>query len=204
MKLLYGTTNASKIRFMKRRVKPLGIELLSLNDVGAPKINIVECGGSPLENARIKALAYYRELKTPLFSCDSGLAIDGLDEARQPGVHIRGLDDHMSDDETIAYYSALAAELGGSMTARYQNAIVLVLDETRVYEYMGEDIAGNPFLLVSKPHKTRKEGFPLDSLSVHIESGKYYYDMDGYAEKYNSADDGFTAFFKRVLEDIAE
>ena len=200
MKLIYGTTNKAKIDFMKRRLEPLGIKLLSLNDDGAPKLDIEKNGNSPLENAKIKALAYYRELKMPLFSCDSGLYIDGLDDALQPGVNVRGVGDRMNDDETTAYYSELAAEFGGSLTARYKNAIVLILDETRVYEYMGDDISGEPFLIVSKPHsKTRKEGYPIDPISVHIESGKYYYDIDGYGETYENVDDGFAAFFSRFL-----
>ena len=66
------------------------------------------------------------------------------------------------------YYSSLATEFGGNMTAWYQNAIYLILDETQIFEYMGDDIASEKFLLVSKPHEKRREGFPLDSLSVHI------------------------------------
>jgi len=188
---------------MKRRVETLGIEILSLTDVGAPKMNIVENGSDPLENARKKALAYYDVLKKPVFSCDSGLYIDGLDDERQPGINVRGLDDYMDDDETLRYYSALAEEFGGSMTAWYQNAICLVLNETQVYEHMGVDIASERFLLVSKPHEKRIkiEGFPLDCLSVHIESGKYYYDIDGYSAKYLNVHDGFAAFFKRILKE---
>ena len=206
MKLIYGTTNKAKIEFMKRRVEHLGIKILSLNDVGAPKMHIEENGNSPLDNAKIKALAYYDALKMPVFSCDSGLYIDGLDDERQPGINVRGQGDYMDDDETIRYYSTLAAELGGSMTARYQNAICLVLNETQVYEYMGDDIASERFLLVSKPHEERVKvkGFPLDCLSVHIESGKYYYDIDGYSDKYLNVHDGFAAFFKKVLKESAE
>ena len=73
MKLIYGTTNKAKIEFMKKCIEPLGIEILSLNDVNAPKLDIDESGNTPVENAKIKALAYYRALRLPLFSCDSGL-----------------------------------------------------------------------------------------------------------------------------------
>ena len=191
---------------MKRRVEPLGIEILSLTDVDAPNLLITENGNSPLENAKIKALAYYDVLKKPVFSCDSGLYIDGLDDARQPGINIRGQNDYMDDNEAVRYYSALAAEFGGSMTAWYKNAIVLVLDDKTVYEYMGEDIASEPFLMASKPHKNGvvTKGFPLDCLSVQIESGKYYYDIEGYIDKYLNVHDGFAAFFQRVLSDKPE
>jgi 8-oxo-dGTP diphosphatase len=198
MKLIYGTTNKAKVESMRRRIEGLGVEMLCLNDVYAPKLDIKEDGSNPLENAKIKALAYYNVLKQPLFSCDSGLYIDGLDEARQPGQNVRGADDSMTDDEAVAYYSALAEEFGGKLVARYKNAVVLVLDENRVYEYMGDDIFSEPFYIVSKPHSIRNEGFPLDSLSVHIESGEYYYDMGEKGEK--TGIDGFREFFRRVLE----
>ena len=192
MKLIYGTTNQAKVDFMKRHVEHLGIEILSLHDSNAPKLYIKETGSNPLENAKIKALAYYNVLKMPVFSCDSGLYIDELEDEHQPGINVRGPEDDMDDDETIRHYSALAAKLGGSMTALYQNAICLVLHETQIYEYMGEDIASERFLLVSKPHEKRvvAKGFPLDCLSVHIGSGQYYYDMGGYIDKYLNVHDG--------------
>ena len=186
---------------MKKRLASLDIDILGLDDVGAPPLDIDESGADPLENARIKALAYYGALAAPVFSCDSGLFIEGLEAARQPGAHIRVMDGRRLDDdeEMIEQYSLLAAELGGRMAARYQHAICLVLDEAHVYEHMGEDIASEWFYIVSNPHRKRNAGFPLDSLSVHIASGKYYFDIDGYNEKHPLADDGFAAFFRRIL-----
>jgi len=202
MKLVYGTTNKGKIGFMQKRVERVGIEILSLDDLGAPKLDIVECGNSPLENARIKASAYYNALKMPVFSCDSGLYIDELDDSRQPGLNVRGINDDMNDNAALAYYSGIADEFGGKVTARYVNAICLVYDENRIFEHMGNDIASEPFYFISKPHKKREEGFPLDCISIHIESGKYYYDIDGYQEKYLEADDGYVKFFQKFLDDI--
>jgi len=201
MKLLYATTNKSKIAFMQRRVLSLGLEIVSLAEVAAPPMHIAETGSSPLENARIKALAYYAALQMPLFSCDTGLYIDGLDDARQPGVNIRGAGDVMDDDAAIAHYAALAREMGGRIgriKARYRNAICLIRDDGQRFEHMGEDIASAPFYLVDTPHPRRNEGFPLDSLAVHIPSGSYYFDRD-YTDKYAEIDSGFAAFFQRVL-----
>jgi len=204
MKLVYGTTNKAKITVMKKSVKHLGIELLSLDDVAIPKLNIEENGSSPLDNAKIKAIAYYNELKIPVFSCDSGLYIDELDDDRQPGLNVRGIGDYMNDDEALTYYSALAEEFGGCVTARYQNAIYLIINDEHQYGYMGEDIASERFYFVSKPHQKRVEGFPLDSISVHIESGKYYYDLDKSEEEYYDSGligAGYAAFFQRVLRE---
>jgi len=203
MQLIYGTTNKAKIEFMKRRVESFGIEILSLNDVNAPKMHVEENGNSPLDNARIKAIAYYKALKMPVFSCDSGLYIDGLDDARQPGINVRGKDDYMDDDEAVRHYTALANEFGGKMAAWYQNAICLCLGDGQIYEHMGKDIASEKFYIVSKQHKNgvAAKGFPLDSISVQIESGKYYYDIEGYSDKYMNVHDGFASFFKQALQE---
>ncbi len=74
IRLLYGISNSAKIQHMEGMIDKLGIEVVSLNDVGNPVIKqISEIGNDPLENARIKAMSYYIELKMPVFSCDSGL-----------------------------------------------------------------------------------------------------------------------------------
>ncbi|MCL2415479.1 MAG: hypothetical protein FWD01_01580 [Defluviitaleaceae bacterium] len=198
MKIIYGTTNKSKIDFMRRRINGLGgIEMLSLNDVSMPKVSIMENGATPLENARIKALSYFAMLGRPVFSCDSGLYIDNLDDSRQPGLNIRGAGDVMNDDEAIVYYSKLAEEMGGKMTARYKNAICLVMAKNKIFEHMGDDIASEPFIITSKPHPIRKEGFPLDSLSIDIASGKYFHDLP--EENSDKLCGEFAAFFKRSL-----
>jgi len=197
MEILYGTTNPAKIEFMQRRVDPLGIKILSLHDVGNPQLEIDECGNDPLENARIKALAYYNALQIPVFSCDSGLYFDEVDDARQPGLYIRRVNGKvLTDDEMVEYYGGLAKEFGGKLTARYQNAICFVKDANNFYEYMDEDTASEPFWIVPVPHEHREEGFPIDRLSVDIATGKYYNDLPAKEKKY--INDGFVKFFQRI------
>lgn len=203
MELIYATTNKAKVESMSVRTEGLGVRILSLADVAAPKLDIAENGTSPLENARIKALAYYAAIKRPLFSADSGLYIDELDpdDTRQPGVNVRGIGDWMADDDAIAHYSALAREFGGKITARYKNALCLVLGDGQIYEHMSDDITSEPFIITDTPHSRRVAGFPLDSLSIHIESGWYYFDIEN-REFYSKVDDGYTAFFRRVLAHV--
>lgn len=79
--LLYGTSNSAKLQHMKEMLDGLNIKIHGLNDIGNPDVDqIFENGNNPLENAKIKAMAYYKVLKRPVFSCDSGLYIDGLDK----------------------------------------------------------------------------------------------------------------------------
>ena len=199
MKILYGTTNKGKLQAMEKAVKPLGIELIGLNDLDCKLPFIDECGETPLENAQIKARAYYEAFHMPVFSCDSGLYFDELSDEEQPGIHVRRVKGkELSDDEMIQYYSSLAKKYGGKITGRYRNAIYFILDEEHHYSSMDMSIATEPFILVAKPHAKRVEGFPLDSLSVDIGSGKYYYDLE-VKDVSTSVDDGIRNFFTEIF-----
>jgi XTP/dITP diphosphohydrolase len=84
MKLLFGTTNPAKLETMRSKVKVLGIEVIGLNDIDIKLDSVDESGNNPLENARLKALAYYKATKMPVFSCDTGLYIEGVESKNQP------------------------------------------------------------------------------------------------------------------------
>lgn len=199
MKLLYGTGNPAKIAAMQRRLEGLGIELIGLKDLDKPIPEIEENGTTPLENAEKKARGYYEAFKIPVFSCDSGLYLDGIPEELQPGVHVRTINGkYLSDEEMLAYYAGLA-EKYGNLTAGYRNAICLILDENHVFKAMEESMASEPFILTSKPHEKRKKGFPLDSISLDIKTGKYYYDLAPEELDQVAVEDGFLEFFKKHI-----
>jgi 8-oxo-dGTP diphosphatase len=203
MKLLYGTGNPAKLSAMKSRLEQLDIELIGLNDLEAEGNiipEVVECGNTPLENAKLKALAYYEAFHIPVFSCDSGLYFDNVSDEIQPGVHVRNIKGKcLSDDEMLKYYSGLVKDYG-KLVARYRNAICFVMDEKHVYEAMEPNMESEKFILTDKPHSTiRKEGFPLDSISIDIRTGKYYYDLPEDKLEQVAVEDGFLEFFKKVL-----
>lgn len=200
MEILYGTRNLAKINSMKNMLKDLDIEILSLNDVDLKVGAVDESGNSPLDNAKIKAFAYYKAFKKPVFSCDSGLYIDGISPSSQPGVHVRRVrGKELNDEEMIEYYSELALNAGGEVRARYKNAICLILNEEEVFQYDGDDISSKQFIITSTPHKKRNKGFPLDSLSKDIETDKYYMDLTYHTAEEASMINGFREFFIRSL-----
>lgn len=204
MKVLYGTTNQAKLDAMRKTVEELGIELVGLWDMEHPVPAAEETGKNPLENARMKAKAYYQAFSMPVFSCDSGLYFDGLKEELQPGTHIRRIGGkELSDEEMIAYYAELAKNNGGKLTGWYRNAICFMVNEETVFESMAESLATEPFMLVEKPHKKRVAGFPLDSLSVDIETGKYYHDMTEKTLSKSCIEQGCRAFFERVIGELS-
>ncbi len=202
MELICGTGNQAKLTFMREALAGLDIQIIGLIELGQPVPSVPETGASPLDNARIKALAYFRAFGKPVFSCDSGLYFDGLADELQPGVHVRTVNGRtLTDEEMIAYYGGMAKQ-HGDLKARYKNAICLVLDEAHIFESMADDLSGNTFLLTSLPHSKRVQGFPLDSISVHIPTGQHYYDL-----MEQPADDivqraGFRRFFETVLSEI--
>lgn len=200
MKLLYGTGNPAKLEHMRRRLAGLNIEILGLKDMDKEAPEIPENGSSPLENARQKALAYYHFYGIPVFSCDSGLYFEGVPEEIQPGVHVRTVNGRcLTDQEMLDYYSSLAKKYG-NLKARYRNAICLVLDPEHIFESMDESLASKYFLLTAVPHsQIRHRGFPLDSLSVDPETGKYFYDLPEKKADPTAIEDGFLRFFTEHL-----
>lgn len=204
MKLLYGTGNRAKLSAMRSRLKQLDIELIGLDDLraeGKTIPQVVEDGKAPLENARLKATAYYEAFHIPVFSCDSGLYFDNVSEAIRPGVHVRNVNGkYLTDDEMIDYYSGLV-KIYGNLVARYRNAICFVQDDTHIYEAMEPSMESEKFILTDRPHSiVRKKGFPLDSISLDIKTNKYYYDLPTNRLEQVAVEDGFLDFFKRVLD----
>lgn len=206
MKVLYGTSNNAKIIAMKEYLEQLKekIEIIGLNDIKAEIPIIEENFNSPLENARKKAFTYYRSFHIPVFSCDSGLYIDDLPDTLQPGVHVRTINGvRLNDDEMIAYYSDLSKSHGNKLVCRYKNAICLVFDDQTFFERMDSSIESEKFIITSISHSKRINGFPLDSLSIDIESGKYFYDIkDEESKKASKISQGFVKFFVEFLNQI--
>ena len=200
MKILYGTTNQGKLQAMKKSVEGMDIEIIGLRDLDYDLPAIVENGKTPLENAEIKARTYYEAFHMPVFSCDSGLYFDELADEEQPGIHVRRVNGkELTDEEMTEYYASLAAKHGGKITGRYRNAIYFILNENHHYSSMDMSIATEPFILVSKPHEKRVPGFPLDALSVDIETGKYYYDL-AVKDVSTSVDEGVKMFFGEIFD----
>lgn len=206
MKLLFGTGNQAKLSVMRSRLETIGIELIGLNDLraeGKAVPEVIESGRTPLENARLKAEAYYKAFGMPVFSCDSGLYFDNVPDEIQPGVHVRNVNGScLSDKEMVEYYSGLARQYG-DLIASYKNAICFIIDEKHIYESMDDLMASEKFILTDKPHSAiRKKGFPLDCMSIDIKTHKYYYDLaDDELEQF-AVEDGVLRFFEKIIKEL--
>lgn len=203
MQLLYGTGNQAKLSAMKSRLEKIGIELIGLHELRAEGKSIpevLENGNTPLENAKLKALAYYKAFRIPVFSCDSGLYFDHVPDEDQPGVHVRNVNGKcLSDQEMMEYYAGLVRKYG-NLVAQYRNAICFVMDEKHIYEAMEPSMYSEKFILTDKPHsKIREKGFPLDSMSIDMKTNRYYYDLADDELAQFDVEDGFLQFFQKVL-----
>jgi XTP/dITP diphosphohydrolase len=200
MNLIYGTNNPSKLKSMIKILDGLNLNVTGLESLNMGLEEAKETGKDPLSNATQKAMSYFEQVRQPIFSCDTGLYFEGVNEKDQPGVLIKRIHgNNLTNREMISYYSDLSSRYGGKLIAYYKNSICLVMDENNIFKYDGEDIYSEKFYIVDKPHKKYREGFPLDSLSVEIESMKYYYDLDGSKSETLGVICGFRNFFNRSL-----
>lgn len=81
MRLLIATTNEGKLREIKRILEPLGIEVIPPPE----NLSVEETGKTFLENAYLKAKAYYERFKMLTLADDSGLIVEAI--APYPGVY---------------------------------------------------------------------------------------------------------------------
>ncbi len=199
-KLLYATGNPAKFSAMQRRLAPLGIKLQSLDELkrmGVALPAVEENGETPLENARIKAMAYYEAFRIPVFSCDSGLYFEGLAKEKQPGAHVRSLNGITLSDEQVRQRMIDLVNEYGTLTAYYKHAICLVTGPGCICEAMDESTESKRFFITDKPHSDVNRGFPIDSLSVDIASGTYYYDLPAGEIDKLAVEEGVLRFFEK-------
>ena len=186
MKVLFATTNPAKIKKYAEKLKEKNIEILTIKDLGI-NLKPEETGKNAIENAYIKAKAYYDETKITTIGMDNNLYIEELPEEKQPGTHVRRVNGKtLNDEEMIEYYTNLVKEYGGKLTAKWVYGMVMC-DENGVREYSWSK---DHFYFVDKPCEKRNSGYPLDSISIVPEFNKYLVELTEEDKKqYKKKDD---------------
>ena len=173
MKVLFATTNPAKIRKYADKLKEKNIEVLTLKELSL-NIKVEENGKNSLENAKIKAEAYYNASHITTISMDCSLYIEGVPEEKQPGTHVRRVNGkELTDDEALEYYIKLVKEYGGKLKVKwvYGMAIYNGIEAKQITWDKSE------FYFVDKPSEKRNSGYPLDSISIMPNSNKYFVDL---------------------------
>ncbi len=173
MKVLFATGNPAKVKRYKESLEKNGIELITIKDIGI-NLNIDENGKDAIENAYIKAKAYYDATGIPTIGMDNNLFIDGIDETLQPGTHVRRVGGRqLSDEEMIIYYTRLVKEHGGKLQAKWVYGMVVITDKSCDELTWSKD----KFYFVSTPCSKRNPGYPLDSISIIPKFNKYLVEL---------------------------
>jgi XTP/dITP diphosphohydrolase len=136
LEIFFGTTNAGKLRELRRLVAGLRIRVVSPDDLGRPLPEVVEDGHTFQENAAKKASGHARFAGLHALADDSGLCVDALGGA--PGIHSarwsdtelpaspagapRAARDEANNDKLLA---ALAGVPDAQRGARYVAALAL-------------------------------------------------------------------------------
>lgn len=173
MKVLFATGNPAKVKRYKESLEKNGIELITIKDIGI-NLDIDENGKNAIENAYIKAKAYYDATGIPTIGMDNNLFIDGIEESLQPGTHVRRVGGRqLSDEEMITYYTRLVKEHGEKLQAKWVYGMVVITDKSCDELTWSKD----KFYFVSTPCSKRNPGYPLDSISIIPEFNKYLVEL---------------------------
>ena len=199
MKVLFATTNPAKVKRYSEELKEKDIEVLTIKDIGI-NLKPEETGKNAIENAYIKAKAYYDKTGIISIGMDNNLYIEELPEEKQPGTHVRRVNGkELSDEEMIEYYSNLVKEHGEKLTAKWVYGMVIYDGkESREYSW-----SKSHFYFVDKPSEKRNPGYPLDSISIMPECNKYFVDLteeDRNIDKENYNEDDVIDFIVNNIE----
>ena len=170
--ILFATGNASKVARFSEKLLEKGILLKSLKDIDI-SLEIEENGKTAIENAKIKAKAYYEATKMITMAMDDTMYIDDIPEDKQPGVFVRRINGkRLNDEEMIKYYTNLAHTYGkdGKLTCKWVYGIAVINHNTEsTYSWSKED-----FYIVDKPSNKINPGYPLNTISINKKLNKYF------------------------------
>ncbi len=174
--LILGSRNAAKLEMVRAILSPAGIAITGAGEMGLhPQVK--ENGTTPEANARRKALAYLALTGRPVLAVDNALYFDGLPEEEQPGLHVRripGSEGRPSDEALLRYYQALIRRLGGQVRGTWLFAFALARPDHPL-----ETLSlRTPRLFVGEPSPRLLPGYPLESLQIDPQTGRYISEMN--------------------------
>ena len=108
MKLLFATKNPAKVNTYKDKLKKHNIDIFCSKDIDIV-VKVEETGKDAIENAKIKAKAYYDATGIVSMGIDDNLYIEGIPDEKQPGTHVRRVDGKELSDEEIYEIFTLSA-----------------------------------------------------------------------------------------------
>lgn len=190
--LFYATNNKSKLHNMYYRLQKYPIKVVCPDDLNI-HLDIDENGTTAVENALLKAQAYYNALNIPTIAGDSGVYIEGISEEDQPGLYVRRIGGKvLSDDEMIDHYSSLAQKVKTDCFLSYFTGIALITEQGAFTTTLLE----GPLKLspTTNPNRNHR-GNPLDVIT-QLEDGRFSNDLtdEERTERERAEEQKFTNF----------
>ena len=197
--ILFATGNESKVNRFKEKLLERGILLKSLKDINI-NLEVEENGKTAIENAEIKAKAYYDVTKITTMAMDDTMYIDDIPEDKQPGVFVRRVNGkRLNDEEMIEYYINLVKMHGkdGKLNTKWISGMAIIKDG-KISTYTDTT---SEYYLVDTPAKDMIEGYPLSSILVNRKVNKYDIYLSEEDKKIGQADDaGFIDFIEKTIK----
>lgn len=173
-KLIMGTTNPAKIAQMRDALVLAGIQV---EGVANKKLlpEVLEDGATVQENARKKAVAYAKALGQTVLSMDNALFLNGLAPEDQPGIHVRRIGGTFAatDAELLDHGIALVESLGGDVGGYWEYGVCIADSSGKISEIT----IRTPRIFTSKRSDNSIPGYPLESIQIDPETGKYISEM---------------------------
>ena len=197
-KVLFATINPAKVKKYKEQLEEKGIELITIEDLDFV-LPINENGKSAIENAYIKAKAYYDVIKIPTIGMDNYLFIEELPEEKQPGAYVRRVNGkRLSDEEMITYYTHLVKNYGGKLTAKWVYGMVICnRKNTKEYSWSKDH-----FYFIDKPSPKRNPGYPLDSITIVPEFNQYLIELTKEQKEQYKAKDKIDEVVNFIVQNV--
>lgn len=196
--ILFATGNASKVARFYDKLLERGILIKSLKDLNI-ELDVEENGKTAIENATIKAKAYYEATKMVTMAMDDTMYIEGIPDDKQPGVFVRRVNGkRLNDQEMIEYYTNLVKTYGkdGRLSTKWILGMVIIRDG-KIFTYEG---VTDEYYLVDTPAEKMREGYPLSSILINKKVNKYDVYLTEEDKKIGEADDsGFIDFIEKSI-----
>lgn len=171
--LVFGTGNKAKIQQVQDALGK-GFIVKGINEFGVD-IEVVEDGTTAQENARKKSIAYAKALGRTVFSMDNALYFKDVPDSEQPGLYVRRIGgiERSSDQEMVDSYAALVRQYGEQLEGWWEYGLSIANAEGNSVE----DSIISPRLFVAKQSSRIVPGYPLESIQIDPETGKYVSEM---------------------------
>lgn len=175
-KVFIATSNNGKVERYKELIASAGlnIEIYTPKDFGLQNIEVEENGKTLVENAKIKAVAYFKKVDMPILANDAGFWVEGeglIDAPKRRalfGADEKNLTKEEISSNLLEFWKDIAKKHGGKVNAAWLDAFAL-LDtngETRVEE------ARREVVLTDQIFRTPHIQFPIRALYISKTTNK--------------------------------